>query len=64
MEGAAETGALVAAEILDDIGISPDDVTARLVARKTLVPQPCYHGRPLTLRELRGRRHLLARRSS
>jgi len=60
MEGAAETGALVAAEILDDLRIVADPVTQRIVAVKTVVPQPCYHGRPLALRELRGRRRALA----
>ena len=44
MEGGAETGALVAAEILDDMGLSGSDTLARVVGVKTLAPQACYHG--------------------
>lgn len=44
MEGAAETGALVAAEILDDLGVARSERHERIVARKLLLPQACYHG--------------------
>lgn len=42
MEGGAETGALVAAEILGDLGLEPSPELARLLAIKTVVPQPTF----------------------
>lgn len=62
MEGAAETGALVAAEILDDLGLGRSESHASIVELKTLVPQACYHGDllPDTIRPL-ARRRALAR---
>jgi monoamine oxidase len=42
MEGAAETGALVAAEILRDFGIPLPSQLAPLVKMKALLPQPGY----------------------
>lgn len=42
MEGAAETGALVAAEILDDLGIAHSQGLTAALGHKTLIPQPCY----------------------
>lgn len=44
MEGAAETGALVAARLLDDLHIAWPSGLAELLAPKLLVEQPCYHG--------------------
>jgi monoamine oxidase len=45
MEGAAETGNLVAMEIIDDLGASASVRHVELVTRATeLVPHPCYHG--------------------
>lgn len=63
MEGAAETGALVAAEILDDLGLRYSARHAPIVAFKTLAPQACYHGDllPDALRPLTRRRAVLER---
>lgn len=45
MEGAAETGGLVAMEILDDLGVSASARHVALVSWMTeLMPHPCYHG--------------------
>lgn len=43
MEGGAETGTIVAAEVLDDLGIAHSALLKALVALKTDVPHPCYH---------------------
>jgi monoamine oxidase len=40
MEGAVESGALVATQILEDLSIRPPDALARLVKLKSEVPQP------------------------
>jgi monoamine oxidase len=40
MEGGAETGALVAAEIIDDLGFEPSPELGKLVQVKSVVPQP------------------------
>ncbi|MFO7179241.1 MAG: NAD(P)/FAD-dependent oxidoreductase [Pseudomonadota bacterium] len=42
LEGAAETGALVAAEILDELGVEPSPTHLALLRPKLEVPQPCY----------------------
>jgi len=42
MEGGAETGALVAAEILGDLGLEPSPELASLLEIKTIVPQPTF----------------------
>jgi monoamine oxidase len=50
MEGAAETGAFVALEIMADLGVSPSARLAQLVAPKLMVPQASFNGpsvRPL-----------------
>lgn len=39
MEGAAETGGLVAAEILEELGLSTSEAHAKLTAWQTLLPQ-------------------------
>lgn len=44
MEGAAETGALVAAEVLDDLGLARSEGLGLIVGAKLRLPQPCYHG--------------------
>lgn len=44
MEGGAETGALVAAEILDDFGVSHSPALSRLVEPKVVGGHACYHG--------------------
>ena len=42
MEGAAETGALTAARILEELGVHAPPKLATLVSTKAVVPQPCY----------------------
>jgi monoamine oxidase len=42
MEGAAETGALVAAEILEDLGVDVSPMHAVVLGDKRLLPQACY----------------------
>ncbi|MFZ5889451.1 MAG: FAD-dependent oxidoreductase [Myxococcota bacterium] len=42
MEGAAETGALVAAQILDELGVPLPEALKPLVRMKALLPQPGY----------------------
>lgn len=44
MEGAAETGALVAAEVLDDLGLTRSEGLSAIVGAKLALPQACYHG--------------------
>jgi monoamine oxidase len=48
MEGAAETGMLVAMAILTDLGISPTRVHQQMAARKLVLPQPAIEGRLAT----------------
>jgi monoamine oxidase len=60
MEGAAETGALVAAEILDDLEIEKPTKLASIVTLKTVVPQPCYGSGPLQHLGRRARARLVA----
>ncbi len=45
MEGAAETGMLVAMAILMDLGISPSRVHRRMAERKLVLPHPAIDGR-------------------
>jgi monoamine oxidase len=44
MEGGAETGALVAAEILDDLGVAYSRGHRAALGDKRLLPQATYHG--------------------
>lgn len=44
MEGAAETGALAAAEVLEDLGIRMSGMMLRVLRRKMRVPQGSYLG--------------------
>jgi monoamine oxidase len=63
MEGAAETGGLVAMEILDDLGVSASIRHHELVASTTeLMPHPCYHGDLAPRLRWTTRRKLLRRR--
>ncbi len=60
MEGGAETGALVAAEILADLGLEPSPELSNLLSIKTVVPQPAYHATNRTRLTYRARRRLLS----
>lgn len=66
MEGGAETGALVAAELLDDLGVDHPPVLGGLIEEITAVPRASYHagfGRRMKLAERRrGRALVRARR--
>ena len=56
MEGAAETGALVAAELLDDLGVAHPPVLARLMEVIAALPRASYHaglGRRMRLAQVR-----------
>ncbi len=61
MEGAAETGALVAAEILKDFGVPLPPALKPLVEMKALLPQPGYSASRSIELGLGVRRALLAR---
>lgn len=43
MESGAETGALVAGELLDDLGIAQPAVLAGLISTLTASPRASYH---------------------
>jgi monoamine oxidase len=60
MEGGAETGALVALEILTDLGLPPPAQLARLLEPKLRLPQAAYRGEGKRLR--RGQRRALGAR--
>lgn len=64
MEGAAETGALVAAEILKDFGVPLPPALKPLVQMKALLPQPGYSASRSLELGLGARRALLARTHS
>ena len=58
MEGGAETGALVAAELLDDLGVAQPRVLAGLIEVITAVPRASYHagfGRRMKIAQVRRR---------
>ncbi len=58
MEGAAETGALVAAELLDDLGVDLPPLLASIVEMTTAAPRASYHagfGRRMKLAQVRRR---------
>lgn len=57
MEGAAETGSLVAAEILSDLGIEASASHQRLLAYQLAVPHPCFHGDRVRVQGPRFRTH-------
>jgi monoamine oxidase len=44
MEGAAETGSLIAMEVLDDLGMAPAASHQGMLAYQLAVPHPCFHG--------------------
>lgn len=50
MEGGAETGALVALEVLTDLGVAPSAQLARLLEPKLRLPQAAYRGDGTRLR--------------
>ena len=59
MEGGAETGAMVAAEICDDLGVDQPAVLVALLAQLVQRPRGSYHagfGERMKLSEIRGRR--------
>jgi monoamine oxidase len=55
MEGAAETGSVVAAEVLDDLGVSASASHQGMLAYQLAVPHPCFHGN--RARQVRPRFH-------
>ncbi|MBX3157200.1 MAG: FAD-dependent oxidoreductase [Deltaproteobacteria bacterium] len=60
MEGGADTGALVAAEILDDLGIAHPPALAALLAMTAARPRASYHagrGARMKLSQIRKRRY-------
>lgn len=57
MEGAAETGSLVAAEILADLGLEASASHQRLLAYQLAVPHPCFNGNRLRAQRPRFRTH-------
>jgi monoamine oxidase len=60
MEGGAETGALVAAEILGDLGLDPSPELANLLETKTIVPQPTFQRGGVAKLTYRTRQRLIA----
>ncbi len=60
MEGGAETGALVAAEILGDLGLDPSPELASLLETKTVVTQPTFRRGGTAKLTYRTRQRLLA----
>lgn len=60
MEGGAETGALVAAEILGDLSLNPSAELANLLETKTLVSQPTFQRGGTARLTFRERQRLLA----
>jgi monoamine oxidase len=61
MEGGAETGALVAAEILGDLGLAPSKELADLLHTKSIVPQPTFSRGGVHTLSYRARQRLLQR---
>jgi monoamine oxidase len=59
MEGGAETGAFVAAEVLSDLGLEPSEELSRLLAAKLVVRQSQLTRSPATRASFRARRQLL-----
>ena len=62
MEGGAETGALVAAEILGDLGLDPSPELASLLETKSIVPHPTFKRGGTATLTFRARQRLLASR--
>lgn len=60
MEGAAETGALVAAEVLADLGISAPQNLRAALGPKLYLPQSCYRGRRAAGLRFAHRRRMVA----
>jgi monoamine oxidase len=57
MEGAAETGSIVAAEVLTDLGLDAAASHQRLLAYQLAVPHPCFNGNRLRTQRPRFRTH-------
>lgn len=57
MEGAAETGSIVAAEILTDLGLEAAASHQRLLAYQLAVPHPCFNGDRVRVQGPRFRTH-------
>jgi monoamine oxidase len=57
MEGAAETGSIVAAEVLTDLGLDAAASHQRLLAYQLAVPHPCFNGDRLRAQRPRFRTH-------
>lgn len=62
MEGGAESGGLVAAEVMDDLGVAQSPLMKAFVLHKTDVPHPSYHGDRVPRLTWRHRRRLRAQR--
>ena len=62
MEGAAETGALVAAELLDELGVEAPARLQAVLAPKLVLPQACYRAPARQLRRNQRRRDAIALR--
>ena len=62
MEGGAETGALVAMEVLDDLGIAASPQHRAIVAPKLALPQATYHANRFRGERWRGLRRQQRRR--
>jgi monoamine oxidase len=63
MEGGAETGALVACELLDDLGLQRSPELDALVTLKAIVPQPALRRQAARRMTYRERRQLLTQAS-
>ena len=61
MEGGAETGGLVAGEILNDLGLEPSPELAKLLETKSVVPQPTFPSAGVHTLTYRERRRLISR---
>ena len=64
MEGGAETGALVAAEILGDLGLDPSPELSKLIEVKSIVPQPAFQRAGIAPMSFRTRQRVIASRAA
>jgi len=53
MEGGADTGVLVAAEVLDDLGIAHPPLLAALLEQTAAKPRASYHKGRMKLSQIR-----------
>ena len=56
MEGAAETGAMVAMEVMTDLGVAPPARLLELLAPKLVLPQACFDAPRVRMRRRKRRR--------